>query len=89
MVKVQSSLIKNKNTDEEVKLEKEVVISTWINELELNLKTYDIVSFNRNPADYTCEPQNIHNETFNVLKDTYSIEVSKNTRSRMKTMQCK
>ena len=78
--------MKNKNTNEEIKLEKEVVISTWINELELNLKTYDIVSFNRNPGDFTCEPQNIHNETFNVSKDTDTIQVLSNPRLRQKTM---
>ena len=33
-------------------LEQEIVISTWINELDLSLKTYDIVSLMRNMDDF-------------------------------------
>lgn len=35
-------------------MEQELIISTWINEVEFSLKTYDIVSMMRNPNDYSC-----------------------------------
>ena len=54
--------------EEEVKYEKEIIISTWINELDLNMKTYDIVRIMRHPSDYSC--QSIHNEIFNIVPET-------------------
>jgi len=34
-----------------MKLEQDFVISTWINEIEMSLKTYDIVSMVKDPAE--------------------------------------
>ena len=62
-----------KKQDDEAKLEQEVIISAWIDEVDLQLKTYDIVSMMRNPEDYQCQLMN--NEIFNVASNTESIRV--------------
>lgn len=63
-----------------------MIISTWINELDFSLKTYDIVSMMRHPNDYSC--QTIHNEIFNIAPDAKVIQVLMNPRSRHKTLTC-
>ena len=55
---------RRKKQEEEVKLEQEVIISMWLDEIDLSLKTYDIVSMMRHPGDYSC--QSMSNELFNM-----------------------
>lgn len=45
---------KKQDQQDEVKYEKEIIISTWINEIDMNLKTYDIVRIMRHPEDNSC-----------------------------------
>ena len=47
-------MYKKQEQVEEIKYEKEIIISTWINEVDMNLKTYDIVRIMRHPDDYSC-----------------------------------
>ena len=72
------------NQDEDVKLDQEVIISTWVNELELSLKTYDIVSICRYRDDQSCK--SINNEIFNIVPETEKIRVHTNPRKRHKTL---
>lgn len=71
---------------EEIKYEKEIIISTWINELDLNMKTYDIVRIMRHPEDYSCS--SIHNEIFNIAPETEQIRCLMNPRKHHKTVTC-
>ena len=48
--------LRRKQKEEQQKnLEQEIVISTWINELDLSLKSYDIVSLMRNMDDFQVQ----------------------------------
>lgn len=79
--------IRNKQ-DELAGLEQEIVISTWINEIDLTLKAYDIVSLMRNMEDFQVQAFKIHNENFNVSPGTESIRVLQNPKFRHKTLSC-
>ena len=77
---------RGQRAQEEIKLEQELIISTWINEIDFSLKTYDIVSMMRDSSDYSC--QTIHNEIFNIPPDSKSMRVLMNPRMRHKTLTC-
>lgn len=67
--------------------DEEFVITTWINEFDLQLKFYDIISIlkdqglpkNGNTAQF---------EYFNVADETEQIRVIKNDRKRIKSLAC-
>lgn len=63
-----------------------MIISTWIDEIELQLKTYDVVNMWRHKSDRSCH--SIKNELFNLHKDTDKIRVLQNPRTRHKTLSC-
>ena len=77
---------KKQDQQDEVKYEKEIIISTWINEIDMNLKTYDIVRIMRHPEDYSC--QSIHNEIFNLDPETEQLRCLMNPRKHHKTVTC-
>ena len=62
------------------------MISTWINEVDLCLKTYDIVSLERHPRDFSC--QSIHNESCQVVQNVEQVRILMNPRGRHKTLAC-
>ena len=56
-------------------MELEIVISTWINEIDLQLKAYDIVSLMRNIEDFHVQAYKIHNENFKIAPDEETVRV--------------
>ena len=76
----------NKKQDQQDEYQKEIIISTWLNEIDLNLKTYDIVRIMRHSEDYSC--QSIHNEIFNLDPETEQLRCLMNPRLHNKTVTC-
>ena len=69
-------------------LEQEIVMSTWINEIDLQMKSYDIVSLMRNADDLHVQAQKINNENFNIAPGVETIRVLQNPKLRYKALSC-
>ena len=68
-------------------MELEIVISTWINEIDLSLKAYDIVSLMRNIEDFQVQTSKIHIENVNMASDDVeSLRMLKNPKLRYKAL---
>ena len=72
--------------EEELKFDQEVVISTWINEVDFSLKSYDIVSMMRHPENQGCS--SIHNELFHIDPETEKLGLVQNPKLRHKRLTC-
>lgn len=68
-------------------LVQEIVTSVWINELEMGLKMYDIMSLMKHGSTEGACAQ-IRNESFTFDKDTAKVRVLKNPRQRLKRVCC-
>ena len=75
----------NRNFEEEIKYEQEVVISTLVNEVDLSLKAYEIVNLMRNLQDNSGHSYN--NEFFDLsINPLDGIRATVNPRQRLKTL---
>ena len=64
----------------------QAVISSWVDETDLCLKTYDIVTMNKVPqGDHISK---VANETFSLAPETTQIRVLYNPKLRLKRVNC-
>lgn len=72
----------DKYTADGRKFQQEVVVSGLVDEEDLCLVMYDIVSLTRNPDDFSCDQ--MRNENFVIDKDVTEIHGTHNPRHRFK-----